>query len=110
GADRRGGFAQCSAGELVELHTLDAQVHVDAIQDRAAETLLVARHHRFGAATRPRRIAVEAAWTWISGRDQGELGGKGECLSGTRNGDDAILDGLPEHFQDARVNLGNLVQ
>src|SRR5438132_10423273 len=36
-------------GQFFELDATDAEMHVDAIQDRSAEPLLIARDHRFSA-------------------------------------------------------------
>src|SRR5262249_32107258 len=103
-------FARLITGELVKVDPLDLDVHINAVEDRSAQALLIAGDHRMSAATRPRRIAVEPARTRVSGRNQRELGRKRQRFTRAGDGDNAIFDRLAEDFQNARMKFGDLVE
>src|SRR5581483_12065112 len=58
-----GGFTRFLAGQLLEFDTLNLHVHINAVQDRAAQSFLVARHHRLRTTARPRLVAVKSTGT-----------------------------------------------
>src|SRR5439155_195954 len=80
GTDRRRPFAEIRIGQFLEVHPGNSEMHVDAVQDRPAETLLVAGDRGFSTRARSGCVAVVAARTRIARRDEHELGRKAERL------------------------------
>ncbi len=85
---------------------------VDAVQQRAGDSAAVALD---GAVFAGARVigdagAEIAAGTGVHGGDEHEFRGKSEALGGAGDGDDAILQGLAQHFQHAALELRQLIQ
>src|SRR5712692_11815088 len=85
-------------------------MHVDAVQDRTAETFLIAGDRGFSARPGSGSVTVVATGARVACRDQHEFGGKTEGLAGAGNRHHAVLDRLTHDLRDTRVKLGYLVK
>ncbi len=85
-------------------------MQVDAVEERAADAAHVAFDLQRVAFAGVAGVAEVAAGARVHGGDQHEAGGKGGGVEGTRDGDRALLERLPEDFQAAAIELGQLVE
>ena len=103
-------FPKSLVAQLLILYPGDFDVDVDAVQQRAGDTLLVLGDRAGGAGTLLDRIPIIAAGAGVHGSHQLEIGGESQRALRPADGDDLVLDGLAHHFQDTRAELGQLVQ
>ena len=83
-------------------------MNLDAIEQATGDTLLIFRDQ--GIRTGARLLTVPVITTGIHRRDRLEVCRKcGRCL-GAADGDDHLLHRLANHFDDARAELGELIQ
>jgi len=85
-------------------------VQVDAVQQRAAELALVARHLVGRAAAAALCTAPEAAGAGVHGRNQLEARRKLRAVRGAGDGDAAGLQRLAQGLQRAAAEFGEFVQ
>jgi hypothetical protein len=93
--------------ELLVLHARHVEVDVDAVHERAADALAIARDRPVAAAAGLHGIAVLPARAWIHGSDQHEVGGKRHRSARTGHRDLPVLKRLPEHLEHVMTELGN---
>ena len=110
GADLGGAFGGGVAAELFVLHGGDFDVDVDAVEERAADFGDVALDHGRGAHALAGLVVEVAAGAGVHGGGEHEAGGEAERHGGAGDGDDAVLEGLAEDFEDVAGELGELVE
>jgi hypothetical protein len=110
GAHGLGGFTQAGIAQFFIFHARDVDVNVNAVEERTGDALLVFGHYAGGAGAGFDRVAVVTAGAGVHGGDQLEGSREGERAVRAADGDDFIFDGLAHHFQNARAELGQLIQ
>src|SRR5581483_4148688 len=96
------------AQQALGFDTPDVDVHVDAIEERTAQPLAVDLQRARRAPARLLRAAMTAR-TGIHRGDEHEAGWKRRRMLGARDGDVAVLEGLPERLEDRARKLRELV-
>ena len=104
------GFARARGQQLLRGQGADFHMQVDAVQQRAADARLVARHLVGRAAAALHRRSPMAAGAGIHGRDELEARGEFAALGGSGDGDLAGLQRLAQRLQRAACELGEFVQ
>src|SRR5439155_25569196 len=99
-------FGVAFIGQLLVVDTGDFDVDVDAVQQRAADALLVAHDGGGGTAAFSDRVAEEATGTGIHGGHQHEVGGIGNGSLRARYGDHFVFQRLTHDFQDVLPKFG----
>jgi hypothetical protein len=100
----------CVGAQLLVLDPGHLDVDVDPVQERAGNALLVFGDGGRRTGAGPDGIVVIAAGAGVHGRNELKVGRKGERTLCPADGDDLVLDGLAQHFQDAWPELGQFVQ
>ena len=83
---------------------------VDAVQQRAGNSFLVAQHRAGRTGARLFRIAMKAALARVHCRHQLEVGREGERALRTRDSDNFVFQRLAQHLQHALAELRQLIQ
>ena len=99
-------------GQLLVFDARHLHMQIDAIHQRPADPLLVTGDHGAGARADVSRVAVEAAWARVLGRDQHEAGRVGDTARGARDRDLArqTFQRLAQHFDQPLAELRQLVE
>lgn len=104
------GFARARGQQLLRGQGANFHMQVDAIQQRAADARLVARHLVGRAAAALHRRPPMAAGAGIHGRDELKARGKFAALGGSGDGDLAGLQRLAQRLQRTARELGKFIE
>ena len=110
GADGRAGLALGLAGKLVVAHRGHLYLQVDAVQQGAADALLIAGNGAGWAGAGMGRVAVIAAGAWVHGGHQHKAAGEYCAARHPAHRYLAILHGLTQNLQCVPLELRQFVQ
>ena len=108
--DHRRRFRRFPAAHRLEFHRGDADVEVDAVQQRAGDLFGVFFRVPVGAGAAAAGMSPPAAAAGIHRADQLEPGGHMQRAAGAGHGDLAVFQRLAHRFQHVPVELRQLVQ
>ena len=109
-ADRGARLRRPHLRNLPDSHRRHLDLQVDAVQQRARNTSHITVHRTRRAGALFGRVVVIPAGTGIHGRYEGEIGRIFHAVSRPRNHDLLILQRLPQHFEHAASEFGQLVE
>ena len=107
--DGGGAFGGGGGRELFVADGVDFYLHVDAVQQRAADAGAVSMYCGRGAGAHLVGTAVVAAGAGIHAGDQHEIGGEGDGTAAARDGDAAVFQGLAQRLEGGAVVFGHFV-
>ena len=107
--DGGGAFGGGGGRELFIADRVDFYLHVDAVQQRAADAGAISVNCGRGAGAHLVGTAVVAAGAGIHAGDQHEVGGEGDGTAAARDGDAAVFQGLAQRLEGGAVVFGHFV-
>jgi len=75
-------LARARVGEFVVVHPRNIQMDIYAVEQRAADLVLIAADERWTARARLERVAIPTTRAGVHGSHQHEVGGEGESSRG----------------------------
>src|SRR6266404_7119330 len=108
--DRTGTFLSAFAGDITIFDCGHFNVQIDAVEQRAGDSLAIALHLKRPATAFALQVAEIAAWTGIHRRNEHQLRGKSDATCRALHGDLPVFERLAQYFQRRSLKLGQLIE
>src|SRR5437667_6958989 len=109
-ANRTGSFLCAFAGNITIFDRGHFNVQIDAVEQRAGDSLAIALHLKRPATAFALQVAKIAAWTWIHRRNEHQLRRESDATCCAGHGDLPVFKRLAQYFQRRSLKLGQLIE